>query len=308
MFARIFICLLYLGSVGSPVQWGTAAAIRIGTYNLEGYLDEPIPGRPAKSTAARAKIRESIRAVSPDVLALQEIGNLSALQELRASLKADGLDFPYWEYVRGYDTNIHLSILSKFPFAARRPHTSDSFLLGGRRFRVGRGFGEVVIRVNEHYEFTLLTAHLKSRRVVPEADQAELRLREAMLLRDKIDACLRAGPGVNLIVLGDLNDTKDAASTKAVIGKGATRLIDTRPAERSGDSAATSTPGRDPRNVTWTHFYGKDDTYSRIDYILVSPGMAREWIAEDTHVATVQEWGVGSDHRPLVATFEAVDR
>ena len=29
------------------------------------------------------------------------------------------------------------------------------------------------------------------------------------------------------------------------------------------------------RNITWTHYYGAEDTYSRIDYILLSPGMAK---------------------------------
>ena len=56
------------------------------------------------------------------------------------------------------------------------------------------------------------------------------------------------------------------------------------------------------------HFFGKDDTYSRIDYILLSPGMARAWVANETYVLTMANWGVGSDHRPLVATFEADGR
>ena len=47
--------------------------------------------------------------------------------------------------------------------------------------------------------------------------------------------------------------TKDSASTKAVIGRGKAKLVDTRPAERNGDNA----PDREPRNVAWTHYYGK---------------------------------------------------
>ncbi len=52
---------------------------------------------------------------------------------------------------------------------------------------------------------------------------------------------------------------------------------------------------------------GKEDTYSRIDYILISPGMAREWVTNETYVLTLPNWGVGSDHRPILATFEAED-
>jgi endonuclease/exonuclease/phosphatase family metal-dependent hydrolase len=286
------------------VRFTSAETFRVATYNLESYLDQPTQTRPAKLAAAKAKVRESILALKPDVLAVQEMGRTNALLELRDSLKADGLDLPFWEHVSGFDTNIHVAILSKFPITARRPHTDESFLLGGRRFRVSRGFGEVDIQAATNYSFTLIAAHLKSKRAVAQADEAEMRLEEAKLLRATVDARLAADPNANIVVLGDFNDTKDSASTKAVIGRGKLKLVDTRPAERNGDNA----PGREPRNVAWTHYYAREDSYSRIDYILLSSGMAREWIARDTYVLTLPNWGVGSDHRPIVATFEAEDK
>lgn len=285
-----------------------AETFRVATYNVENYLDEATHTRRAKSPEAKAKIRDAILALKPDVLALQEMGSLSALQELRGSLKTNGLDFPYWEHVSGYDTNIHVAVLSKFPFTALRPHTNDDFLLDGRRFRVSRGFAEADIQVNTNYSFTLIAAHLKSKRPIPQADETELRQEEAKILREKIDARLAANPDANLVVLGDLNDGKDSKSTKEVIGARKHKLVDTRPAERNGDNPSTSTRAVGSRNVTWTHYYDKEDTYSRIDYILLSPGMAREWVTNETYVLTIPNWGIGSDHRPLVATFEAEDR
>jgi len=286
-----------------------AETFRVATYNVANYLDQPTESRRfTKSAAAKAKIRESIRAMKPDVIAFQEMGGPSALQELRGSLKAEGLDFPYWEHVTGFDTNIHVAVLSRFPIVARHPHTNDNFLLSGRRFQVGRGFAEVDIKVNDHYTFTLLTAHLKSRRPVPEADEAELRLEEAKLLRAKVDARLTASPNANIVVLGDFNDIKDSKSTKAIISQGKHKLVDTRPAERNGDNLPNPNPAWEPMNITWTHYYGKEDTYSRIDYIMLSPGMAREWVTNESYVVTIPNWGLGSDHRPVVATFEAVDK
>ena len=102
--------------------------------------------------------------------------------------------------------------------------------------------------------------------------------------------------------------TKDSASTKGIIGCGKLKLVDTRPAERNGDNTPSPSPAWEPRNVTWTHYYGKKDTYSRIDFLLISPGLAREWVASETYVLTLPNWGVGSDHRLLVATFEAEDK
>jgi exonuclease III len=52
------------------------------------------------------------------------------------------------------------------------------------------------------------------------------------------------------------------------------------------------------------HYFGKDDTYSRIDYILLSPAMARNWLKSGTYAATVPNWGIASDHRPIVAAFQ----
>jgi endonuclease/exonuclease/phosphatase family metal-dependent hydrolase len=228
--------------------------------------------------------------------------------ELRGSLKAEGLDFPYWEWVSGEDTNIHVAVLSKLPIVARRPHTNEVFLLDGRRFRISRGFAELDIRAAPDFTFTLIAAHLKSRRAVPEANEAEQRLAEAKILRGIVDRDLAAHPNVRLMVLGDFNDVKDSDSTREIIGRGRFKLVDTRPTERNGDNAPAENPWFEPRNITWTHYYGKEDTYSRVDYILLSSSLARAWVRNDTYVLTMPNWGVASDHRPIVATFETTER
>lgn len=310
MTLKSFYCRTVLGSIFTFLVCQLhSETFRVAAYNVENYLDKPTESRRfVKSDAAKAKIRESILAIKPDVLALEEMGSVSALLELRDSLKKEGLDYPNWEHVTGYDTNIHVAILSRFPIVARRPHTNDNFLLSGRRFQVSRGFAEVDIKVNDQYTFTLLAAHLKSRRPVPEADEGELRLEEAKLLRAKVDALLAAKPDANVVVLGDFNDTKDSKSTKAIISHGKNKLVDTRPAERNGDNLPNPNPAWEPINVTWTYFYGKEDTYSRIDYLLLSPGMAREWVKDETYIPTIPNWGIGSDHRPVVAAFEAENK
>jgi endonuclease/exonuclease/phosphatase family metal-dependent hydrolase len=314
VFRAFMILHSWLGLVvvGLATVAGTnaafAATIRVATYNVENYLVRPVQGRSVKPEESKTKVWETIQALNPDVLALQEIGDTNALLELQGALKERGLDLPYWEHVGGYDTNIFVAVLSRFPFKERRSHTNENFLLSGRRFRVSRGFAEVEVQVSSSYTFTLLTAHLKSKRQVGFGDEAELRLEEAKLLREKVDARLAADPEGNVIVLGDLNDTKDSDSTRMVIGRGKSKLIDTRPAESNGDNVPSSNPAWEPRNITWTHYYGKEDSYSRIDYLLVSPGMAREWITNETAILTLPNWGLASDHRPIYATFHTENR
>ena len=283
-------------------------SLRIASYNVENYLVLPSGNRPPKQAQSRQVVVESLKEAGADVLALQEVGGTNALFDLRMALLASGLDYPHWELITSFDTNIQVAVLSRFPMVRRYPHTNDSFLLMGRRLRVSRGFLEVDIEVSPSYRFTLFTTHLKSRRPVAFADEAEMRFKEAELLRKKIDARLAQAPDTNLIVLGDLNDLKNSRPIRFLMGRGRKGLIDTRPAERqAGDTAHDSDPHQN-RAVTWTHYYGLEDTYSRIDYILVSPGMAREWRPEESYVVAVPNWGLGSDHRPIVASFLSKDR
>jgi endonuclease/exonuclease/phosphatase family metal-dependent hydrolase len=285
-----------------------AAQFTVGTYNLELYLDAPAGTMRVKPDAAKAKIREAIRAMNVDVLAVQEMGAPTAFAEFTTSLRADGLDYKHTEYVQGADPALHVAVLSRHPIVARRSHTNESFLLNGRRMQVLRGFAEVDIQVGADYQFTLLTMHLKSKRQAGGADEEDVREQEALLLREKIDAILARRPNANIIVLGDLNDFRDARSTRAVIGRARNTLVDTRPAERNGDSRVIANEPGAYRQITWTHFYSKEDSYARLDYILLSRGMAREWLPAETYIVTMPNWGIASDHRPLVATFSTNDK
>lgn len=285
-----------------------AQQFRIACYNLNNYLTEPSGNRPLKSAAAKAKVRESLHALHADVLSFEEVGSTNALLELRDALQAEGLTYPFWDHLQGADTNIHLAILSRFPITARRPHTNDSFLFFGKRFQVSRGFSEVDIQVNPDYSFTLMGVHLKSRLAIPDGDERDIREQEALILKEKVDAILSAKPKANLVVLGDFNDTKDSTTLKTLTGRQKLALVDTRPGEQNGDDQPNPNPRYAAPKVTWTYYYAVDDSYTRIDYILLSRGMAREWNPDETYVLSLPNWGVASDHRPIVATFEAVDK
>ncbi len=54
-----------------------------------------------------------------------------------------------WREVRDPKTNIHVTVLSKFPFAARRSHSSETYPLSGRRLSVSRGIADVEVSVSD---------------------------------------------------------------------------------------------------------------------------------------------------------------
>lgn len=278
------------------------------TYNVENYLLAPTGTRKIKPPEARAKVAESIIAGSPDILAIQEIGEVAALEDLQAALRLRGLDLPHLEHARGWDTNIFIGVLSRFPIVRRAPHTNDNFLLHGRRWHASRAVAELDIAVTPQYRLTLFAAHLKSKRAIAEANESEIRQQEALLLREHIEARLRLTPEANVLVCGDLNDTRDTLAMRTLIGLREPRLYDSRPAEANGDRAPAENPRYEPRRVTWTHYFGKEDSYSRIDYVLLSRGLKREWRPEKSCVVAVPDWGLASDHRPVVCEFYATER
>jgi len=280
---------------------------RVMTYNLENYLLAPTATRKAKSPAARAKVAESILAGRPDILAVQEIGDVAALLDLQDGLRARGLDLPFWEHCRGWDTNIFTGVLSRYPILRRRAHTNESYLLKGRRWHLSRGIAEVEIAVTPGYRLTLMVAHLKSKRAIAEASESEIREQEAGVLRELIETHLRTAPASNLIVCGDLNDTRDTSTLRTIAGTREPRLFDPRPAESNGDAAPSENPRFEPRRITWTHYFGKEDSYSRLDYLLLSRGLKREWRSAGSRVVVVPDWGLASDHRPVLCEFSATD-
>ena len=286
-----------------------ADTFTVASFNVENYFLYKFGTRKAKPAASRAKVREAILKIKPDVLALQEVGRRTALDELVAGLRAKGLSYPHVEWVQGPDPAIHLVVLSRFPIEARRTHSEVQYLLDRQRFQVSRGFGEVTIRVNANYKFILLNAHLKSKRPVPRASQAAMRLNEARELRRIIEARLKADPNANLLVAGDLNDTLDQPPIRTLLGSKAPKLVDLRPFERNGDRAPHPQSAKFiPRRVAWTSFYWKEDSYSRFDYLIASPGMNRELRRAGTYVQAMADWGLASDHRPVVASFFAEDK
>ncbi len=289
--------------MGQPIASEGEEVVRVATYNLENYVLVPTGTRPAKTEASRAKIAGTLAALRADILGLQEVGGLAALEDIRRRSGGAGCEYPYWEHVVGSDTNIQVALVSRFPITARRSHTNAAFLLGGRRHRVSRGFAEVDVAVARDFPLTVFVAHLKSRRTIAEADETELRREEARLLREKIELRLRENPRANVVVLGDFNDTRDSEPVRLLVGRGRHQLLDTRPAERNGDTGYTPNARGQPRTVTWTYHYGVEDTYSRIDYVLLHGNLQERWRPGESYLLALPDWGLASDHRPAMVTL-----
>ena len=63
-------------------------------------------------------------------------------------------------------------------------------------------------------------------------------------------------------------------------------------------------PAADARGETWTHAYRKEDSYSRVDHILVSPACKSAVQGGAARIYDGPGVRDASDHRPVMVTLQ----
>jgi endonuclease/exonuclease/phosphatase family metal-dependent hydrolase len=276
--------------------------IVVASYNVENYwlgereTSASLIQEPPKPEAEIAAVIKVLKRIKPDILGVMEIGDESMLEDFQRRLRTAGLDYPYREWIEGADDVRHICLLSRFPIVERNSRNDVPLDLDGKTLRMNRGILDVTVEVNPDYRLRLVGAHLKSRRDVPEYDQARMRAKEALLLREHIDEILAAEPATNLMLFGDLNDTKNEYPIRQIIGA------------KGSPSYMMDLWLRDGRGERWTYYWKTADEYSRIDYLLVSPGLVKEVIFEKCGIDDSPDWNEASDHRAIYAVIFALDR
>lgn len=239
-------------------------------------------------------VRSIIRRVNPDILALQEIGPPEYLNDLWCDLNNSGIgqyQHAYW--LQGEeDEKRHLALLSRIPFKPKKVFHELEFSYFGKSLRPRRGLMEVEFLTNGK-KWRLFNLHLKSkwteRKDDPQA--ASLREKEARAIRDYIRQNYPLETNPMHLVLGDFNDFKNSAAIRRFQRVNKTTLNHILPC-------------KDTMGYFWTHYYKKQDSYDRIDYIFTSPAMREHTIEGSARVADQLRCLEGSDHRMIYADFE----
>lgn len=277
-----------------------AETLTIATYNVENYTAanrlseagyrEDYP----KPEAEKAALREVIRGLNADVLVLQEMGPQPYLDELQRDLRKAGLDYPHAVLLDGPDADRHVALLSRRELKAVQPYAAVEFAYFGGKEKVKRGLLEVTM-ATAGGDVTLFGLHLKSRYTDRPDDplSALRRVGEAVAIRDEI---LRRFPEpvrseVKFLILGDFNDTRTSKPVQRLRERGKTIVAELLPAE-------------DSRGENWTHHYRKEDSYSRVDHILVSAGLKGSVRGGRATIYDGAGSNTASDHRPVVVTLE----
>jgi len=298
-----------LRSVAGLIAWAALlplaaqdTPVRFVAYNLKNYLPmdrsvggQSVSGAP-KPEAEIAAILATLVDLKPDLLGVCEIGGEAEVADLKSRLKAVGIDLPHHEWVDAADADRHLALLSRFPIVARNSARDLVYRLGEAELPFQRGILDATVEFPSGYRLRCLGLHFKSKREVPEGDQAMMRRHEADLLRRHADTILAADPQTNLLVYGDLNDTRNEPAIRAVQG-------------------SNNSPGhlstiylKDRFGMSWTHHWDFANLYSRIDYILFNEALRPEIVFDQCLVHWRDDWEEGSDHRALLAVISPADR
>jgi endonuclease/exonuclease/phosphatase family metal-dependent hydrolase len=316
--------------------------VRIGTWNLENLFRPAGGADPATDPGYQAKLAalaEVIVAIAPDVLAVQEIGDVDALADLAALIGGDW----HCETAAPDARHIRVGFMSRHPLTDVEQVTT--FATGLRPIQVDdtditiSAMGRAALRVRVQLggrAFDLVSCHLKSKLLSfpggfstsDEDERARFgayalnrRAAEAVTVRAAATKLLTAGlapPGheASVMVLGDFNDEPLAATTQILqgppgseIGTRGFSIPDDGDPQRLWNLAA-----RIPPNQRFSRRYrGRDEL---IDHIFVSRALVD--LVPDGAVTT--EWGgpvpsiadnpndprgaAGSDHRPVIAAID----
>ncbi|MBL9199027.1 MAG: endonuclease/exonuclease/phosphatase family protein, partial [Opitutaceae bacterium] len=141
-------------------------------------------------------------------------------------------------------------------------------------------------------DVTLFALHLKSRYTERPDDpmSATRRAAEATAVRDRVLKRFSDPATARFLILGDCNDGRTSKAVGFLQKRGKTEI-------------AKLLPAADSRGETWTHAYRKEDSYSRVDQILVSPGLFPGVKGGAGRIHDGPGVREASDHRPIVVEF-----
>ncbi|MGH7929999.1 MAG: endonuclease/exonuclease/phosphatase family protein [Candidatus Binatia bacterium] len=311
--------------------------LTIATWNLENLFRPGDDAAPASDTAYEAKLTAlagTITELSPDVLAVQEVGKPEALADL-----VDRLGGVWHTALADPDgRGIRVGVLSRLPLsdheqvvdfpAGLRPvqvdDTETTMSEMGRpalRVRVDAGGGTAVDVVSCHLKSKLLS--FPGGRFNPKDEDERVRFAVYALNRRAAEAAavrayatkLLGGEGQHraVVVAGDLNDEPEAATTQLLygppgseIGTGGFDHPDSGDGQRLWNLAPLIPAGQRFSRV----YRGRGEL---IDHLLVAHVLVKAVktvttgeieVPSITDEPTERENEAGSDHRPVVARFE----
>jgi endonuclease/exonuclease/phosphatase family metal-dependent hydrolase len=319
---------------------------KVMTWNLENLFSPSDPREVQEYQEKLQTLATVILNLDADVIGLQEVGGTEPLQDLLDLL---GGGYPHHQLSTEPDSRgIRVGFISKLPIQDSE-EIVDFLPLGlasvpgqdnrGKPLeikRLSRGALRITVELANGLKVDLITTHWKSKLLTfpgggfttsDENERAQVagmallrRTAEAVTIRVKANELLARSQRHALVVLGDLNDVTEAATTQILQGPSGSQ-IGTR-------GFNTSDKGDDARLFNLAPLIPLERRFSRvfqgigelIDHIFVSeellPGKPRLLPVVDSHIdlqdslpsiterPRERRGKLGSDHAPVTAIFD----
>lgn len=252
-----------------------------------------------KKEEAQRTLAQRIKELDVDVLTVQEVENLEALEDFVRFLGLDDEGFKHLSLIEGNDPRlIDVGVISKLPLGSvtswrHRTHRDDT-----ARPIFSRDLLQVeILRPDDRRPaLTVYVNHLKSQLADTRAEEEENDTRRLRQAESIVKVIEENPPGTPYLVLGDMNDTPDSEPLAPLSQDG---LFDALAgAEERGGPYPDNDP-TPPPDRPWTHRYRGDGktTYELYDQIWASPDLngkvAKAWILRRT-----LRGGNATDHDP----------
>ncbi len=209
------------------------------------------------------------------------------LEELRRDLSNQGLEYKGSAWLEAHDSERHVAALWRSNLEVDVVnHINLPIKYMGKVDFVKRGMLELKIS-GKQSTWSLFNLHLKSKYTNFKSDPLSTlrRTLEGRAARDKIIKRFPELERERFLIVGDLNDSPVSGAVRALTKKG---------------SRILSIPIQcvDANESRWTHYYKKEDSYTRIDYLLRSPGWTE--LSDVTgQIFNRPDYYEGSDHRMI---------
>jgi endonuclease/exonuclease/phosphatase family metal-dependent hydrolase len=240
------------------------------------WRTNPLSGKVVfeKTAEARATLARRITEMNVDILAVQEVEDVRTLEEFARSAALAGQGYKHIVLVEGNDQRlIDVGLLSRLPLRAVTSWRHRTFQNKGNEPVFSRDLLEVEVldKKRTRVLFTLYVNHLKSQLARNAAEKTKGNERRRKQAETIATVLGERGPRP-VVVLGDMNDSPDAAPLAALAGAGLVNAL-TGAVERGGPYPADPQP---PASPVWTHRYkesGKPPRYELFDQIWLSPDL-----------------------------------
>lgn len=277
--------------------------VRVMTWNLENFVDlhdNPYNGSELESRPDRRELQERhetlaafLRALRPDVVALQETEGVALLEELAQRFFPE-LGYRFFAAADRGDWHQNVLVMSRLPLGVVRSFGPVTTPVPGTLLEDGEIEAqsqvnhrilvvEVMARPGEW--FTLAAAHLKAGRTPRDEGhrRGQLEALQAELARTQV-----LYPGAPMVVAGDLNMIPSEAELgRLTEGVGPLDFVNLL-----GAGGVSTHPSEDP--------------VRQLDYILVNPAMERRLVPGSAAAGAPfppDALRLMSDHLPVLADF-----